>query len=233
MNKRFENKMVMLRALLTLLKANQSLWIDSPPLVNAVNQIENLIAVIEATLLITGKKYSGMVTEKTKLQKLLIIKTFELTSMLLAMASSTENDVLMEKVNFPISELQRQRDGELASTCKGIALLTHENMPALVGYPISEPELVSYQQQITQYEVGLPNHRVSVSERKAANAKLKDLIKLTDDVLNKQVDRLMIRFVTLHPDFYAAYHNTRKVVDYGTRYEKNDEDETDSDKPAE
>ena len=233
MIKRFENKMVMLKALLKLLKSNQSLWSDSPPLVNAVSQIENLVTAIEATRLITDQNYSGMVTKKTKLQNSLITRTFELTSMLFAMASSTKNDVLMEKVNFPVSELHRQRDGGLASTCRGIAILAHENMPELAGYPISETDLVSYEEQIELYETGLPNHRVSVSERKVANSKLKDLIKQTDDVLSNQVDRLMIRFATLNPDFYAAYLNAHKVVDYGTRYEKPEEDDTDPNKPAE
>ena len=49
MIKRLENKMMMLKAVLKLLKSNRSLWKDTVPFVNAVNQLEGLIAEIEAT----------------------------------------------------------------------------------------------------------------------------------------------------------------------------------------
>jgi hypothetical protein len=232
MNKRFENKMMMLKAVLKLLKSNRSLWEDSNPFVNAMNQLEELIAVIDATRLITDEDHTGLVAEKTALQNSLITKAFEIVSMLHAMASSTKNKILLGKVSFPISELQRQRDRELATTCKGIALIARDNLPSLGGYPISESELVDFDEQISVYESDLPNHRVSVSERKAANAKLKDLYKEADDVLTSQIDRLMFRFSTAKPDFYAAYLNARKIVDYGTRYEKPEDDETDSNQPG-
>jgi len=233
MIKRFENKMVMLKALLRLLRLNQSLWQDSVPFVNAVNQLEALIAQIEATRMITDENRSGMVAEKTKLQNSLITKAFEITSMLHAMASSLKNQILLGKVDFPISELQRQRDGGLASICKGIAILARENMPGLIEYKITEPELTGYEGQIAQYESGLPNHRVSVSERKAANVKLKDLHKQADDVLSNQIDRLMVRFSTANPDFYASYHNAHKVVDYGIRHDKPEDPVSDPNKPLE
>ena len=191
-----------------------------------------MIAEIEATLLITDEDHTGLVAEKTALQNSLITKAFEIVSMLHAMASSTKNNILLGKVSFPISELQRQRDRELATTCKGIALIARDNLPSLDGYPITEPELVVFDGQISAYEGDLPNHRVSVSERKAANAKLKNIYKEADEVLTSQIDRLMFHFSAAKPDFYAAYLNARKVVDYGTRHEKPDDDETDPNQPG-
>ena len=232
MIKRLENKMMMLKAVLKLLKSKRSLWKDTVPFVNAVNQLEALIAEIEATRMITDEDNTGLVAEKTALRNSLITKAFEIVSMLHAMASSTKNNILLGKVSFPISELQRQRDRELASTCKGIASIAREHLPSLDGYSITEPELVGFDEQISAYEGDLPNHRVSVSERKAANAKLKDLYKETDDVLVSQLDRLMFRFSTAKPDFYAAYLNARKVVDYGVRHDKPEDDETDPNQPG-
>lgn len=233
MIKRFENKMMMLKAVLKLLRSNRSLWKDSVPFVNALDQLEGLIAEIEATRLITDEDHTGLVAEKTALQNSLITKAFEIVSMLHAMASSTKNNILLGKVSFPISELQRQRDRELATTCKGIALIARDNLTLLAGYSITEPELVAFGEQISAYEGDLPNHRVSVSERKAANAKLKDIYKEADAVLTNQIDKLMFRFNTAKPDFYAAYLNARKVVVYGARHEKPEEQEKNNNKPTE
>jgi len=226
MDKRLENKMMMLKAVLKLLTSNKLLWKDSVPFVIAMDQLAGLIAEIDATLLITDQDYTGLVAEKTALQNALITKAFEIVSVLHAMASSTKNNVLLGKVSFPISELQRQRDRELATTCRGLALIARENLPSLAEYPITEPELVAFEGQISVYEGDLPNHRVSVSERKAANAKLKDLYKEADNVLINQIDRLMFRFSTAAPDFYASYINARKVVDYGIRHDKPEDDDT-------
>jgi hypothetical protein len=232
MIKRLENKMMMLKAVLKLLKSKRSLWKDIVPFVNAVNQLEGLVAEIEATRMITDEDHAGLVAEKTALQNSLITTAFEIVSMLHAMASSTKNNVLLGKVSFPISELQRQRDRELATTCKGIVLIARYNLPALEGYPVTESDLVGFEGQISAYEDDLPNHRVSVSERKAANAKLKDLYKETDDLLVNQLDRLMFPFRTAKPDFFAAYLNARKIVDYGVRHEKPENDETDPNQPG-
>ena len=233
MIKRFENKMIMLKALLKLLRSNRSLWKDSVPFVNAVNQLEGLLAEIEATRLITDEDHTGLIVEKTNLQNSLITRAFEIVSILHAMASGTKNNILLGKVNFPISELQRQRDRELASTCKMIAVIARDNLPSLAGYPIAEPELAGFEEQIIQYEGDLPNHRVSVAERKAANVKLKDLHKQADDVLTNQIDRLMFLFRTAKPDFYAAYLNARKIVDYGTRHDKPEDSGKGDNKPLE
>ena len=226
MNKRLENKMMMLKAVLKLLTSNKPLWKDSVPFVNAVNQLAELVAGIDATRLITDQDYTGLVAEKAALQNLLITKAFEIVSTLHAMASSTKNNILLGKVSFPISELQRQRERELATTCRGIVVIARNSLPSLAGYPITEPELVAFEEQVSVYEGDLPNHRVSVSERKAANAKLKDLHKEADNLLVNQIDRLMFRFSTAKPDFYASYINARKVVDYGIRHDKPEDDDT-------
>ena len=76
MIKRLENKMMMLKAVLKLLRSNRSLWKETVPFVNAVNQLEGLIAEIEATLLITDEDHTGLVAEKTAMQHSLITRAF-------------------------------------------------------------------------------------------------------------------------------------------------------------
>lgn len=223
-----ENKLIMLKTLLKFLDLNKSLWQNSVPFVNAVAQLRALIVQIDATRLIADEDYTGQTDQKTDLQDALINKAFSLVSIVRAMASSTKNKVLLAKVDYPISELQRLRYDDLASSCRGISSLIRENMVALTDYPVNEAVLTAYEEQIALYENGLPTHRISVSERKAANAKLKTLNKEADDVLVNQINTLMVPYGELNPDFYASYLNARKVIDYGTRYEKGDDPENGS-----
>lgn len=220
MEKTFENKMAMLQAVLSFMRLKADDWSDSAPMAAAFAELEDLILQIEQIQQITEEDNSGL-TEANKLQKKALIKRiFELVSILYAMAVKTDDQVLQAKVDFPISELQNGRNSELTNSGKSILELGRTNLPALIEYGLSEEKLNNLDEQIMQFKVSLPAPRVSVSERKAANAKLKELLKQTMKLISQQIDRLMIPYETSKPDFYAAYKNARKLVNYGIRHEK-------------
>ena len=66
----------------------------------------------------------------------------------------------------------------------------------------------------------LPSYRVSVSGRKAENIYLKSLLKSGTLIIKEQISRMMTRYKSAKPNFYTAYLNATKVVNYGTRHEK-------------
>ena len=57
--------------------------------------------------------------------------------------------------------------------------------------------------------------RVAISEKKTATASIPTLFKQADSILTKRIDKLMENFVTSDPEFYATYHNARKIVNAG------------------
>ncbi|HCY39798.1 MAG TPA: hypothetical protein DHV48_00300 [Prolixibacteraceae bacterium] len=220
MNKQDENKLVMMKALLSFLKQNQAIWQNLQPFVAAVNELENSIAAIEAIRQSTDVDQSGLVTEKKTLRTNLANRSFEVASQIYAMACKTKDMVLQAKVNFPKSELEGQRDGELASTSKTIVGLGWTYLQALIPYGITDVELNSLSALILAYENSLPTARISVSERKANNEKLKGLFVSSKLILKDQINRMMVRYQSSNPDFYAGYLSASKVVDYGIRHEK-------------
>lgn len=225
MNKQETNRLVMMQALLSYLKQNRSIWQNSPIVVDAVNALEEITGSIELIRKSTGINQTGLVAEKKSLKGILISRTYQLVSPIFALASKTHDVVLKAKVGFSKSELEAQRDGELASTCKSMVEIARTYLAALAVYGITENELNELEELITSYEISLTSPRVTVSQRKASNEKLKGLFADSIVLLNEQLKRLMIRFETTNPEFYAGYLNANKVVDYGTRYEKLDEPE--------
>ena len=220
MVKRFENKLTMLKAVQNLLKQNRSLWESSTVMVTAVNKLEASINEIESIRLITDTDLTGITSDKLAQQEALIAQIYEFSSTLYAMASATENKILQGKVDFSESELQNARGGDLVSTCNSIAALIRENLTALVPYSLTEPDVVELEALIGSYSENLPTHRVSVSERKAANDRLKMAFTKVDTFVNDQLDRLMVRYKRTNPDLYASYNNARRIVNYGIRHEK-------------
>lgn len=220
MLKRLANKLTMLKAVLNLLKQNHSLWDNSTVMVALVNKLEAYITEIESTQLITDSDLTGITAEKLAQQEALIDKAYELSSILYAMASATGNKILQGKVDLSESDLQKTRGGDLVSTCKAIAALVRENLTALVPYALTEPDVVALEDIIGSYSENLPVHRVSVSERKGANDRLKEEFTKTDTLVNEQLDRMMVRYKRTSPDLYASYINARRIVNYGIRHEK-------------
>lgn len=226
MNKQHENKLVTMKALLSYLKLNKSIWQSSVPLATAVTELENLIGLIETIRKSTEMDQSGLVVEKRTLRTSLVNKTFEVASQLYAMACKTKDQVLQAKVDFSKSELEGQRDGELASTSKTVVDLARSFLDALISYDVTAPELDILDSLIDRYENSLPTPRLSVSERKANNEKMKGLFRSSKEILNDQIKRLMTRYQEPNPDFYAGYLNASMVVDYGTRYDKPEDPDT-------
>lgn len=224
MEKKVENKLTMLKAVLSLLNQNQSLWQDAVPLVNTINQIGSKMEHMEELRQFTSVSRTGIVTAKHNLKNDLIEQAFALASTLTAFAAQSNDPVMQAKVDFPISDLRSLRDSELASACRNILQLAQQLGEALLNYGVTAAQLESLGTAINTYEQQLPSHRVTIAERKAANDKLKELMNETMQIVSEQLDRLMIRFKVPNAEMYAAYLNARKIVDYGTRYEKENPD---------
>ena len=220
MLKRLENKLTMLNAVLSFLKLNISAWGNSTVMAELITKLETLIGEIESIRRITNSDLTGITAEKLVQQEILINKAYELSSMLYAMASRSENMVLLGKVDFTEHELQNARGGDLISTCKTIATLVEENLTDLVPYELTQADVTVLEEMIGNFSNNLPTHRVSVAERKAANDRLKEVFSAVDILVNEQLDRMMVRYRSSSPDLYAAYINARTIVNYGIRHEK-------------
>ena len=220
MNKQDENKLVMMKALLSFLKLNRAIWENSVSFTEAVQELENVILGIESIRQSTDVDQSGQVAEKRTLKANLVNKDFEIVSQIFAMACKTKNQVLQGKIGFTKSDLEGQRDGELVSTTNMIIELASAILEDLVTYDVTAAELKLLMEIKEKYENSLSAPRLSVTERKANNKKLKELMSSSNTLLNDQLKRLVVRYQSTNPDFYNRYLATSKVVDYGLRHEK-------------
>ena len=223
MDKRLENKLMMMKALLSFLNQYKDEWSGNGPLSQVIAELKNLIDQIEATRLLVGTNQSGVVQNKSAIQEDLVDVTFALTSTLYAMAVRTNNPVLQGQVNITRSDLLRQRDGKLASTAKSMLDLVRVHLATLADYAVTPDDASNLETKLLSYENSLPVNRITVFERKTANQKLKDLFTTANNLLTEQLDRMMPRFEKSKPDFYTSYLNARKVVSYGIRHEKTDD----------
>ncbi len=226
MNKRLKNKLTMYKAVLSYLEQEEAIWQQNALFALVVQELKNLIEQIEATLQLTNTDNSGVVQKKTNIQIDLIDAAFILMGTLQVMAVRTNNTILQGKTNLTKSDFQRMPDEQLTIVCKNLIDLLKKNLDALAEYGVVASDITDLETKLNNYQTSLPTHRMTVSERKAANLKLQGLTAKVDILLKKQLDLMAARFKKSHPDFYAVYLNDRKVVDYGIRHEKPEETES-------
>ncbi len=82
MQKRLENKLTMLNAVLHFLKQNSSAWGSSTVMVELITKLETLIGEIESIRRITNSNLTGITDEKLVQQEVLISKAYEFSSIL-------------------------------------------------------------------------------------------------------------------------------------------------------
>jgi len=225
MLKRLANKLMMYNAVQALLNQNAVVWEPVSAMVTTIKTFESLLAEIETCQQITQQNKKGITRQKAAQQKLVISHTYELESMLYALAVRTNNPVLKGKVKFTETDLLKSRDAQLVSICRTIADLATEYLADLSTYAVTERELIVLKEEIELFADNIPTGRISDLERKATNEKMKGLFREVDVLLKTQLDRLMVRYRNNQADFYTTYHSIRRIVHYGIRHVKPQEPE--------
>jgi hypothetical protein len=225
MLKRLANKLVMYRAVQSHLDRNKSMWTSVPAMVTTINDFELLLAEIEACRILTQENKTGITQQKAAQQALVISHAYELSSVLYVMAIKKNDAVLAAKVDFTETDLLKKRDNHLVSTCRNIVEFATEHLAELIAYQVTADELIVLTEEINSFAENLTTGRVSVTERKAANEKLKVVFLQVDSLLKKQLDRIVVRYRKTEPDFYTNYQSLRRIINYGVRHDKPKEPE--------
>lgn len=225
MLKRLANKLVMYHSVQSHLDRNKSMWTSIPAMATTINDFELLLAEIENYIQLTSGNKKGIAQQKAAQQALVIAHAYELSSVLYAMAIKKNDAILAAKVDFTETDLLKKRDDNLVTTCRNILEFATEHLAELIAYEVTADELIVLKEEINRFAENLTTGRVSVSERKAANEKLKIVFLQVDALLKKQLDRIMVRYRKTEPDFYATYQNLRRIINYGVRHEKPKEPE--------
>ena len=225
MLKRLINKLAMYRVVQFHLNTNKSVWTSVPAMVETINDFESLLVEIETYKQQAQENNKGITQMKATQQALVIAHTYELSSLLYVVATKKNDAILAAKVDYTETDLLKKRDNKLVAICLSISEIATEHLDELIDYQVTADELILLKEEIKSFADNLTTGRVSVSERKAANEKMKALFVQVDALLKKQLDRIVVRYRTNEPEFYQIYQNARHIVNYGVRHQKPKEPE--------
>ena len=215
METRQENKLSMMEASIEVLDGHSAQVATVPALVAAKSALVAKTLGIRNANQTQQKTTKGKTKDKEARKFTLADTAYSTAAAVQAYAAVTDNNDLFELVNFSRWKLRKTDDEEIQQVCQLIHNQAASVIASLADYGIDAADLLELQDLIDEWSAKSQVPRVAISERKAATASIPTLFKQADSILTKQMDKLMENFLTSDPDFYATYHNARRIVNAG------------------
>jgi hypothetical protein len=213
MNANQENRRSSYYSLGGVLRQNENVWQSNAAFATSVADFRSGVKTIDSLVQATSTGTKGVTETKHVARVAMSTTTLELAGALCAFASRTGNTELLAKVDLTETDLTRLRDGEVGSTCQAVHDLVAEHLEDLADAQVTDVELKALQDRIDDYNGYAGKTRQKRTENTAAVGQLDVAFETTDKVLDEQLDKRMLKFKAVAPDFFRAYMAARKVVD--------------------
>lgn len=218
MNANQKAKVNMVKTIVEYCDENTAIIAAVAAFVSALSQVKAKLAVLDENEQFTAVPITGIAADKNDRRKTMTGFGFDVSEMLYAYASSTDNKTLKAEVDYPMSAFTRMRDSEIAVVCRTIYDRGVENVDAAKDFGINTDLLADFLTAIEAYEASLTKPRTAIGKRKTHKANIAELIREIDEILTNQMDKMMSKFRTTHPDFYETYFNLREIIDPTTTH---------------
>ena len=208
-----DSKLNMERAVEKLCDANPTIVSSVPAFDNAVGNFKNKVAEIIATIQHEKLAISGITDDKVLAKKALCRIAADTASPIFVYASTTNNAILKQQVNYSYSSLFSIVDDELAPIAQNIHNAGKANLAVLASFGITTPVLAIFQTVIDSFEQKESNPKNAASIKKTIRTNLKTLFKESDIILKEHMDKTVLALQTTYPDFVLSYKENRVVID--------------------
>jgi hypothetical protein len=206
------NKLNAYQTLQAVLAEHQTVWQTLPAFVTAAGEFTATIPQIH-TLAQTQASREGVANEKAYALDALGDAAFEVGAAIHAYAVVTQEFALEGRVDFSRSSIVMGRATSVLARTRDIHAAATEQLANLADYGVTTAMLTDLQNKITAFETVQTKPRQQVAKGSAATRSMEARFKTADTILNKRLDKLVVRFKTSAPDFYTAYQTARSIVD--------------------
>jgi hypothetical protein len=214
MNKMQLNKFRMYDAVNLVLDTHSEMVGTEGDLYEASQLLKTGQTVINRNRQVQEADSSGLTERKGELRSELMGMILLFEAGVKAYATATKNPELKKMANYPVSKLKTVADKvlfDIGTLIHGMALPLKND---LGKYFIGEAEFLKMEQLLAEYELAIPRRRFSLNISKVSTDNIDGVFKAQDKLLRTQMDALVQPFQFSHPDFFNAYKNARKIVDY-------------------
>lgn len=190
---------------------NENLTKDLPEFPAIFKELRNTISQIKFIDEQQKNVRTGVTRDKRDIRSALITLAAENSGKVFAFARVSNNNPLMDEVNFSISDLGRMSDVALRTYTEALYKKAEMILESLARYGITAETQKKYAETLSAYNNSMTKPRVGIAEKREATKELATLFNAADSLISK-IDAILgiIRYKEVK--FYNGYKTVRKLV---------------------
>ena len=192
---------------------NTALWSGNKAVSDLVAQLKANIAVIAQKRDAQETATDGQAELARQAKHDLETKILEIADQLYALAAKTNDVALEAQSHFTLSLLDGLDPDKLEQTGKDVGALATAKLTALADFGVTAADLTTLGTLTTNFGKVKQVFRTAVSKQAGQTTSLAQAIAANQSLLRKQLDKVLTKFKTSNPDFYAGYQAARVIVD--------------------
>lgn len=196
------------------LDANAEITNSLPQFATYFGEIRGANAQIQLELVKQEADNSGDTIAKKQLRGTLISQAVDISRRVVAYATNSNNNVLLNLVDYKDSDLKKSSDQKLVSSCRVILENASIFVALLTDYGVTAVMITNLQTAINDFNNTIPKGRLSTTDSGEATKRLSDLYKTLRTNWAK-IDTLVEIVRTSQPHFYNEYTKVRMVIETG------------------
>lgn len=212
MNQKQDNIATMFETTNGTLNTFSPLWAQIPAFADAVNRVVSGTTAIREK---SGEQVPTGDAAAKAIAKLDLEETvLHIGDQLSAFAAKTEDAMLGASVDFSKSTLDRLSDSDLVLAARAVEKAAADHSAILASdYLITADDLTKLTTHRERFDGLKTAPRDAIVNRRVATLSLPEALTFVRSIYRNELDRMMTRFKTSSPDFYAAYFGARVIVD--------------------
>ena len=206
------NRIAMFKTVSTHLDTHNGVWNGMAPLATAVQAFKAKIAAIDAAAqqqeTPTGAT-AGKASARDQLEDVLFLTCEALG----ALAHASDDHELLALTSLSPSAIDILGAEELVNRATTVLGRANALKAELATVQVTQANLDEFTQALQNFRAAKEQPRTATAERMAQTQSLASLIREANEILRKQIDRLVNLFRRSHPDFVTGYEGARVIVD--------------------
>jgi hypothetical protein len=172
--------------------------------------LTNLLAQIDVLRQKQQTKKTGLTIKKNKMKMQMITDALQVSSVMVAYASSIDDDILAKTAHYVKSDLFKESDERCKTDCLVLYSIAEKYLEHLASYNYTAQSLATFKTDITSFDTIANSPKES---KKDGVQQTKQMIQLESQVQKcfSKMDIIVETVRYSNPDFYSAYHTTRSI----------------------
>jgi hypothetical protein len=212
MNQRQTNVLNMYKGILNYMNTYTDVWNDVELITEQHSTLNDTIALLgEKVLEQQQKDPAGYTKAKKEALNRVVSLAYIMALKLKSYAKATDNAVLLQKVQYSDSNLERGSESEVINRCSLIAAAAAEHLEQMTAYRLTEGSINELKGCITLVKAKIAERDVVTGERVSITSTLPQLFRQAQEQIANLDDLIRVLIDESKRDFISGYFAIRRV----------------------